>query len=626
MKFQIGCNYWASHAGTEMWNRWDEEIVKNDLELLSKKVGVKCIRMFPIWREFQPIHACLAQGGELREYLFPHDAPLPNPEGLDPVQLEHFHTFCRLAEKNGIKLIVGLVTGWMSGRLFVPPALEGKSVLTDPECLMWENRYVRGMVREFRDEKAILAWDLGNECNCMGKVDDPNKAYVWTMTISNAIRMNDPTRPVISGMHGLTPEGVWNYKQQGELTDILTPHPYPSVFSKRDTEPLNQLTTTLYPTAQILLYSGLGGRQAMIEETGTFSKMLGKDELAADYLRLGLWSGLANGAAGTLWWCAFDQEKLEFPPYEWNMCENELGLVHSDLTLKEAGKTMAAFSHLFDQYHLEDLPARQVDACCVLTRNQNQLLVNYTATVMAKLAGFETDFIYQDQPLPDARLYLLPSVASPSAITVTKFREILRKVADGATLYVSLDDGLLLGFDETFGAQVLTRQNRRGPVRAQVETPNGVMDFTVTAGMELWLDPTTAQVLGKDENGRPIFLKNKYGKGEIYLLVAPLEKMLADRPGSFCDEGMPPYQDIYRAFSQNIRAQKIAVSQVPQVVITQHMRNENEALLVAINYTAQDLPLKMDVQAGWTVEKLCGAENDLVLHDNGAVLLARRTK
>ncbi len=28
MDFQLGCNYWASHAGIYMWRDWDKQVVK----------------------------------------------------------------------------------------------------------------------------------------------------------------------------------------------------------------------------------------------------------------------------------------------------------------------------------------------------------------------------------------------------------------------------------------------------------------------------------------------------------------------------------------------------------------------------------------------------------------------
>ena len=30
-KFFTGCNYWASHAGTNMWHDWQPDVVESDL-------------------------------------------------------------------------------------------------------------------------------------------------------------------------------------------------------------------------------------------------------------------------------------------------------------------------------------------------------------------------------------------------------------------------------------------------------------------------------------------------------------------------------------------------------------------------------------------------------------------
>ena len=52
--FTVGCNYWASDSGVYMWRNWNEENVDNDFRLLSE-IGVKIIRVFPLWCDFQPI-------------------------------------------------------------------------------------------------------------------------------------------------------------------------------------------------------------------------------------------------------------------------------------------------------------------------------------------------------------------------------------------------------------------------------------------------------------------------------------------------------------------------------------------------------------------------------------------
>lgn len=114
----------------------------------------------------------------------------------------------------------------MSRGLFVPTALYGKDVLTDATAIYFEQLFIKGFVNEFKCRDTIYAWDLGNECNCAGVVNNSFEAASWTATISNAIRAADSTRPVISGMHGLTIDGNWTIDTQAQFTDMLTTHPY----------------------------------------------------------------------------------------------------------------------------------------------------------------------------------------------------------------------------------------------------------------------------------------------------------------------------------------------------------------------------------------------------------------
>ena len=62
----VGCNYWASHAGTNMWRNWDEASVEADLRALSEN-GVEVIRAFPLWPDFQPLTAHEKWSSLLRE-------------------------------------------------------------------------------------------------------------------------------------------------------------------------------------------------------------------------------------------------------------------------------------------------------------------------------------------------------------------------------------------------------------------------------------------------------------------------------------------------------------------------------------------------------------------------------
>lgn len=206
--FWLGVNYWASNAGTDMWTKGDEAVVRQNCASLQKQ-GVHVLRVFPNWRDFQPLSACLTATHRLREYRMPGDALPENPYFLSEEMLNHFSALCRLAKEYGLQLIVGLITGWLSGRLFLPPALQDQNLFSNAIALYFEQLLIAGFVSRMKNEPAIIAWNLGNECNCMEEADSRYEAANWTAMVTNAIRAQDQTRPIISGMHSLTMDGVW---------------------------------------------------------------------------------------------------------------------------------------------------------------------------------------------------------------------------------------------------------------------------------------------------------------------------------------------------------------------------------------------------------------------------------
>ena len=187
-EFFIGCNYWAKHAGMYMWSDWRPNVVKEEIAALAKN-GVTVMRVFPLWSDFQPLTGDCRAGGDYRAFRFRDNRPLPNDAGVDPEMIGRFRFLCDTARDNGVKLIVGLVTGWMSGRQFVPSVFEERNVLTDPEALMWQTRFVKFFVDALKDHPAIAAWDYGNECNCLGAWDAKQAGfYNWMDHIGMAIR------------------------------------------------------------------------------------------------------------------------------------------------------------------------------------------------------------------------------------------------------------------------------------------------------------------------------------------------------------------------------------------------------------------------------------------------------
>ncbi|MBQ2706789.1 MAG: hypothetical protein IJF67_00890, partial [Clostridia bacterium] len=65
--FAVGCNYWASDWGIEMWSHFSADVVRRDLTALHEN-GVKLLRVFPLWSHFQPIAPVIGCHGKLEGY------------------------------------------------------------------------------------------------------------------------------------------------------------------------------------------------------------------------------------------------------------------------------------------------------------------------------------------------------------------------------------------------------------------------------------------------------------------------------------------------------------------------------------------------------------------------------
>ena len=292
-RLAVGVNYWGSKSGVRMWraDEWDEASVEKDVAALAAN-GVEVMRVFPTWDAFQPLAQELKFQGIPGMYVREDDdRPVFDPLWLDEGAMKRFETFCDIAARHKVKVAVSLVTGWMSGRIFAPGVVERKNLVTDPDAIMWEGRFVRAFVRRMKGHPAIVAWDLGNECNCLGRVESRAQAWNWLNTISSAIRLEDPSRPVVSGMHAQTSNGhgrlrqddsCWNLQMQGELLDILTPHPYPAPWRvDANRGPFNSFRNALHPVSQCLFYSGVSGKPAFVQEVGSFGPTVAPDQVAA---------------------------------------------------------------------------------------------------------------------------------------------------------------------------------------------------------------------------------------------------------------------------------------------------------------------------------------------------------
>ncbi len=617
--FFTGCNYWASHAGMNMWHKWEPDIVESDFKRLSE-YGVDVLRVFPLWSDFQPIRMH-TKGQQMPNQVRMGEELLPDTEagraGVSEEMLERFRFMLDTAEKYGLKLIVGLVTGWMSGRMFVPEMLQGMNVITDPVAIEWEIKYVRCLVRKFRDSKAIVAWDLGNECNCMGAAPSRSAFYCWMASIAMAIRVEDNTRPVVSGMHGVRIEGNATPRDQGELTDVLTTHPYPLFTPHCDTDPINRMKSALHAAAESRYYADLSGKICFAEEVGCLGPMIASDDIAADYSTASMFTLWAHDCHGFLWWCAYEQLKLEETPYDWDAVERELGLFRLDMTPKPIVGAMGRFRKFANG--IGRLPENITDAVCVLTAGQDTWAVAYGAFIIAKKAHMDIRFADAQYALPDADVYMLPSVKSTASVPRHTYMDIIERVKNGATLYMSLDDCLLSPFDKITGMQVQTRCRSLEDDTVDID---GVK-LTVRAPISISSVSTGAEVLAANDKGEPVFSKYKLGKGTVYCLYYPIEYIAATQPQVTDGKHAQPFEEIYRKLDVR-SSERIADADTPTVGMTEHIVDENERLLVAVNYMPEENSAHIVLKDGWQVREVKSI-GDAASYNDGMLTLPNNT-
>ena len=587
MEFLLGCNYWASNAGTDMWKDFKIDIIDKDLSLLSEN-GVKYLRVFPNWRDFQPVSpiitnrgTCIGYTGDKKNYY------------LDSAMLDKFDLFLDVCGKYGIKVIVGLVTGFMSGAMLIPPALYNKNIITDSVSQYFQQLYIKGFVSRFKNREEIFAWDLGNECNEMENVKNPYEAAVWTAMVSNAIRASDPSHPVVSGMHYLDNENNWKISDQAESCDILTTHPYPYWCEGTTIDKNLSLRTIIFPTVYTKYYETMSGKSCLAEEMGTMGPMVCSDEVCADFLRVNLFSLFANGSAGAMWWCSSDQTELNQFPYSMQMVERELGLLRNDHSPKPALLEIKKFSEVLNNLDIE-LPRAKDDAVCLLTHDQHHWSVAYMTYVLARNAGLNISFADANEKIPDSPVYIVPSIKGVKCMFKDKYDILKEKVKNGATLYISLDDGILSGFEELCGVKVVDSFIHKTNLSAELNGDS--IEFE--KARNLTLKNVSAEVIAYDSENNPFITVNSYGKGKVYLVNAPIEANLIDKHNAFDKNTYKIYQAIFKKELEGYPVK----SKNENVLLTLHEVKDGY-IVIAINHGGTDASFDLSIDSSYKIDK-----------------------
>lgn len=573
-KFITGVNYLASNAGIKMWQYFDEKIIEDDFKKL-KELKIDVIRIFPLWSDFQPVNMLYeCKGKEYGNAINGDDLLVDTYEGragINPLMLDRFETVLDLANKYGFKVYVGLLSGWLSGRLFVPPILEGRNLTSDPLALKMEMDFIRVFVERFRQKPAIAGWASGNETDCISNVDWDER-LAWQTMMRNTIKAADPYHPVLNDMHPLRDYGTYVVAERRDIFDLATVHPYAYFTPCCLNEPIDSMRGLLQPTFESAVYSGVLKIPCLLEETGTVGEFVCSKEVTANYAKTNLYSAWANGSTGMVWWCGFDQWHLNYPPYSKDPLERELGILEKDGKEKPVAHAFREFKETINSLPFKLTPP-EIDAVCIMGK-QKEFSIPFGAYILSKQAGFNMAFAYETS-IPKSNCYIIPSMFS--GVDGRIFKKLLAEVQNGATLYMSYDNWINIAKAEQTIGSVLVRNYKRG---TPLETENGEK-YNVDVKLEL--NPTQCNVLLKEKDGNPILTEFSYGKGKILFSAIPVEKIF----GEAFTSDLPSLLKIYKTIADNMNLPVTKTAK--EIGLTYHVLDDGKKIIVAINYSNQPI-------------------------------------
>lgn len=614
-KFLTGVNYWASHAATEMWSKWDADVVDRDFSELEK-YGVSMLRVFPLWPDFQPLKSISCAGQcvpfDLRregsEERFPDTEA--GRAGVDETMMERFETLCDLAEKHHMKLIVCILTAHMTFRLYVPHAFEGRDLYLDPKALKWEGKFYRYFVRRMKHHPAIAAWESGNESNLISATQNEDTAWFWQNYVYSIIRNEDTSRPIIAVSDQMIDNNAWLIKDGAELGDVVAVHPY-SMWGNGGIEEFNHIRNIMFSTSLNRITQDIAGCECFIEEIGC------QREIATDTAHIGsaarniLWNSWRENSHALLWWCAFDQTEFDIAPYGWGNPALEHGILKENYEPHPIALEMQKFNHFLKTLPFSALPEVKRDGVCLT----NDMEIAQSAFILSRQAGVNLKFAAsQEQKLSEADFYMLPSAAKRGALSTQMWKALQEKVHNGATLYLSLNDTYLDHLEDICGVSVVARRVARGTVDVMLDDRRMTLPQEISRKMKL----AGAEILATDAEGNGVFFRHKFGKGTVYTLNFALEKLLYSTPGYF-EAGA------WKFYKKMFNKAYLAETDDAAVTATEHFFSEKSAAVAITNSGMNEAATAVTIAPGWKVTEVYGdgtfSNSTITLPENSGCIL-----
>ncbi len=209
--------------------------------------------------------------------------------------------------------------------------------------------------------------------------------------------------------------------------------------------------------------------------------------------------------------------------------------------------------------------------------------------------------------MPDAPLYLMPSIAGGCGVPRRTWMSLLEKVEKGAVLYFSLEDGIVAELERIAGVEIIHRSKRSGPITAKGEDRGETFALSCETPVHMKIRATRATVLASEEDGNPAITVVDYGKGRVFFSTLPLELSLAKKEGSFHGPRATPAWKFWQRIAE-AAALPCALTKRDgrDVLLSEHPESEKSGWAIAFNAADSKNRLVADLAPGWKATFVSG--------------------
>lgn len=321
-QIKFGANYVPPKGWFYSWVDFEKSHIEEDFFAL-KAIGLDHLRVHLRWDLFQPATNYVAES-MLKKLIIMHD----------------------IAEKVGLKLIVSVFTGWMSGLWFLPaftrPRSENINIITNREMIEAEKYFLKKISEAVGGHPAFAGIDFGNELNVYEMFLDKftvEQGDAWLVEMTDYCKDLFPEKIVVLGVD----HNPWFRDVQfsrsclantGNITSLHTWTQFTGALAY-GVESVENLSLIEYNVEMANAYARDIKRPVWVQEFGTIKEWMREDQFES-FLKISMKNACrSENLWGFTVWCSHEFENRFVDVVDW---ETEFGLLTKDNQLKPIGR------------------------------------------------------------------------------------------------------------------------------------------------------------------------------------------------------------------------------------------------------------------------------------------------